>query len=141
MKPETKILAEQLVKDLRNARIRAENRIWYRGPIIGEKMCAGYKKIHDWELTTVDIRAAVHYARTELKQFIGSNSRGYFYCLYPEEWDCTIKHLKSRIKNIAEPYRDVIKLRKIQLEEINQTQIQRHPVMDRLIGELDLVAE
>lgn len=138
-KPDIPTLARQLVKDLRKARLRADERVWYRSPITGEKMCRGYKNIYGWELTPRDIQHAVHYARTELDEFVGSSGTGYFYVLHPDEWDATIRYLKNKIKNLAEPYRDVVKLRKIQLEEKHQTQIGEHPVISRMKKELGAV--
>ena len=139
MKPDTPTLARQLVKDLRNARIRDDNRVWYKKPITGEKICEGYRNKCGWKLTLRDIQHAVHYARTEMKEFVGSSGTGYFYVLNPEEWDTTVRYLKNKIKNMAEPYRDVVKLKRIQIEEINQTQIGEHPVITRMREDLGAV--
>jgi hypothetical protein len=139
LKPTVQILAKKLVHDLRQARKRKEKQVWYKSPITGDKLCQAYKNAYSWKLSTVDIRNAVHYARTELMEFIGSNSKGYFYVLNPDEWECTERHLKNRIIEISKPYSAVRKLKKIQIEQKHQMNFQKHPVLEKLIEEFDAI--
>lgn len=90
-------VAHRIVAKLKAA--RASGEIFPGSPVSGDQLAAAYNKRFNTNYTSAEIRDAIHHARAEESQPIGSNKSGYWWCISQAEWEDTKIRLLSRIKN------------------------------------------
>jgi hypothetical protein len=113
------VLLEHLEKSRQLGRTSQEK------PIPASKLCTIYNaKPYEWHTDGGEIRQMVHWLR-ERGHDIGSNGKGYWFIIRPEEYDEVIAHQLSRIREqtevmrIAKERQEVLRKRYDDLFKVN----------------------